>query len=68
MDAAQVFNSYTTDSIYNRPLKAITAGIGARLFIPGLGPLNVDWGIPLTNVGDGNKRGAFTFGIGDMYY
>lgn len=68
MDAGQVFNSYTTDSIYNRPLKAISAGVGARIFIPGLGPLNVDWGVPLTNVGDGNKRGAFTFGIGDMYY
>lgn len=68
MDAGQVFNSYVTDGIYNRPLKAITAGIGARIFIPGLGPLNVDWGIPLTNVGEGNKRGAFTFGIGDMYY
>lgn len=68
MDAGQVFNSYTTDSIYNRPLKAITAGVGARIFIPGLGPLNVDWGVPLTNVGEGNKRGAFTFGIGDMYY
>lgn len=68
MDAGQVFNSYATDSIYNRPLKAITAGIGARIFIPGLGPLNVDWGVPLTNVGEGNKRGAFTFGIGDMYY
>ena len=68
MDAGQVFNSYATDSIYNRPLKAITAGIGARIFIPGLGPLNVDWGVPLTNVGEGNKRGAFTFSIGDMYY
>ena len=68
MDAGQVFNSYATDSIYNRPLKAITAGLGARIFIPGLGPLNVDWGVPLTNVGEGNKRGAFTFGIGDMYY
>ncbi len=67
VDAGQVFNSYETDKLYNRPLKAISAGIGARLFIPGLGPLNVDYGYPLTNVGNGNRRGAFTFGIGDLY-
>lgn len=67
VDAGKVLNAYESDRIYNRPEEAISIGVGARIFIPGLGPLNVDWGYPITNVGEGNRRGAFTFGIGDLY-
>lgn len=66
-DAGKLFNSSLSDKMYNRPGEAISVGVGLRVFVPGVGPLSVDWGYPLTNVGDGNRRGAFTFGVGEFY-
>jgi len=69
VDAGKVFGSYLSDTLYDRPMQAITAGIGLKLYIPGVGPLSVDYGIPLTRCGSyGNKNGYFTFGVGDMMY
>lgn len=72
VDAGKVFGAdkgtnAVTNILYERPGQAITAGVGVKLYIPGLGPLSVDYGIPLTNPGGAtNKSGYFTFGIGDM--
>lgn len=66
VDAGQIYGSTVTNEIYDRPLHAITAGIGVRVFVPGVGPLSVDWGYPLTDVGN-NRKGAFTFGVGEFY-
>ena len=58
-----------TVKIYDRPLYAVSAGVGLKLYIPGMGPLSIDYGIPLTNPGDnGNRNGYFTFGVGDIMY
>ena len=67
VDAGHLFNGTVTNKIYNRPEYGISAGAGIKLFIPGVGPLSIDYGYPLTNVGDGNKKGAFSFGVGDMF-
>lgn len=67
VDAGQLFNGSITNKLYNRPEYGISGGIGVKLFIPGVGPLSVDYGIPFTNVGEGNKRGAFSFGVGDIF-
>lgn len=68
-DAGKVFNPSITDTIYDRPLYAVSAGVGLKLYIPGMGPLSIDYGIPLTNPGsNGNKNGYFTFGVGDIMY
>ena len=68
-DAGKIFNPSVTDKIYDRPLYAVSAGIGLKLYIPGMGPLSIDYGIPLTNPGDnGNRSGYFTFGVGDLMY
>lgn len=67
VDAGKVFGESITDKIYDRPLSAITAGAGLRVFIPGVGPLSIDYGIPLTNPG-GSRRGLVTFGVGDVGY
>ncbi|MCM1264576.1 MAG: BamA/TamA family outer membrane protein [Candidatus Gastranaerophilales bacterium] len=69
VDAGKVFGSYLSDKLYDRPMEAVTAGIGLKLYIPGVGPLSVDYGIPITRCGSyGNKNGYFTFGVGDMMY
>lgn len=67
VDAGQMFNQSVSDKIYNRPGYGIAAGAGIKMLIPGMGPLSIDYGYPLTNVGSGNKRGAFSFGVGDMF-
>lgn len=67
VDAGQIYGSTVTNEIYNRPLHAITAGIGVRVFVPGVGPLAIDWGYPLTGVPEGASKGAFTFGVGEFY-
>lgn len=69
IDAGKIFNPTISDVIYKRPMEAISAGVGVKLYIPGIGPLAIDYGIPLTNCGpNGNKNGYFTFGVGDMMY
>lgn len=66
VDAGKIFNPTVTDTIYDRPMQAIVAGAGLKVYIPGMGPLSVDYGIPLTNPGSNGSRGYFTFGVGDM--
>ena len=69
VDAGKVFQPYITDTLFDRPMQAITAGVGLKLYVPGIGPLSVDYGIPLTNPGSyGSKGGYFTFGVGDLMY
>ena len=69
VDAGTVFNPTISSTIYDRPLRAITAGIGLKINMPGVGPLSIDYGFPLTNSGpNGNRSGYFTFGVGDMMY
>lgn len=69
VDAGQVFKPTVASILYDRPLHAITAGVGLKVTIPGVGPLSIDYGFPLTNPGAyGSKNGYFTFGAGDMMY
>ena len=69
VDAGKVFNPTISSTLYDRPLQAITAGVGLKINIPGVGPLSVDYGFPLTNPGAyGSRNGYFTFGVGDMMY
>ena len=66
VDAGKIFNQSLSDELYDRPGYAITAGAGIRIFIPGLGPINLDYGFPLTNTHGSRSNGFFTFGMGDM--
>ncbi len=65
IDAGKVFSTTLTDRLYDRPGYGITAGVGVRLFVPGLGAINLDYGIPLTNTKGSGSGGFFTFGMGD---
>lgn len=69
VDAGKIFNPTISSTLYDRPLYAVSAGVGLKLYIPGMGPLSIDYGIPFTPVGDnGAKNGYFTFGVGDLIY
>ncbi len=68
-DAGKVFDGTISNELYDRRMKAFSVGVGLKVFVPGMGPLSIDYGIPLTNPGDnGSKHGYFTFGVGDMMY
>ena len=67
VDAGKVFDPTITNVLFDRPEHAITAGIGLRMYVPGMGPISIDYGIPLTNPGiNGSENGYFTFGAGGM--
>ncbi len=70
VDAGKVFHADNmTNYLYNRPGQAISAGVGLKIYIPGLGPLSIDYGVPITNpMGATRRSGYFTFGVGDMMY
>ncbi|MBQ8636253.1 BamA/TamA family outer membrane protein [bacterium] len=68
VDAGTLFNKTIGTEVYDKPGYAISAGVGVRVFIPGLGPINLDYGIPLTNTaGTSRNHGFFTFGMGEMF-
>ena len=68
VDAGTLFNKTIGSEVYDKPGYAISAGVGLRVFIPGLGPINLDYGIPLTNTaGIDRSNGFFTFGMGEMF-
>ncbi len=68
VDAGKIFGGTISNNLYEKPEYAISAGVGLRIFIPGIGPISLDYGIPLTNTGGvDRKQGFFTFGMGDMY-
>ena len=68
VDAGTLFNKSIGSEVYDKPGYAITAGVGLRIFIPGLGPINLDYGLPLTNTAGADRgNGFFTFGMGEMY-
>ena len=68
LDAGKVFGGTISNTLYDKPEYAISAGVGLRVFIPGIGPISLDYGIPFTNTGGvDRKQGFFTFGMGDMY-
>ena len=70
VDAGHVYDKTISSILYDRPMSAITAGVGLKFYIPGAGPMSIDYGIPITHCGHyGRKSGYFTFGSSmmDMY-
>ncbi len=68
VDAGKIYDPTITSKLYDRPLSAITAGVGLRINIPGMSTITVDYGLPLTNTGHySSQHGYFTFGTGGLY-
>lgn len=68
VDAGKLYNPAISNRIFDRPGYGISAGAGLRINIPGLGPIRIDYGIPLTKVGIyATKKGRFNFGFGEKF-
>ena len=67
-DAGRIFQESPINDVYDYPAYGISVGGGLRINIPGLGPVKLDWGYPLTSVGAGrDQKIRFLFDIGEMY-
>lgn len=67
-DAGRIFQESPINDVYDYPGYGISVGAGLRINIPGLGPVKLDWGYPLTSVGAGrDQKIRFLFDIGEMY-
>lgn len=68
LDAGRIISPSNVDQIYKYPGYGISSGIGIRIYIPGLGPIKLDYGVPLSAVGGHKSRtGIFTFDVGEIY-
>jgi outer membrane protein insertion porin family len=68
LDAGRVFQNNIINDVYHYPGYGISAGFGLRIYIPGLGPIKLDYGYPLTTMGGGRSHaGRFLFDVGEMY-
>lgn len=68
IDAGKLYNPAISNYIFDRPGYGISAGAGLRINIPGLGPIRIDYGYPLTKVGRyGDDGGRFNFGFGEKF-
>ena len=68
VDTGKIFDPTITSKLYDRPLSAVTAGIGLRINIPGVGPLTIDYALPFTHTGKYNPNGGFfSFGTSGLY-
>lgn len=67
-DAGKLYSQTVTNRLFDRPGYGMSAGAGLRINIPGIGPIRVDYGIPLTKVGKfEEKKGRFNFGFGEKF-
>ena len=66
-DGGTLFHKTFVTDLYNRPGYGISVGSGLIVPIPMLGPIRFDYGYPITHVGAGNKKGIFTFAVGERY-
>ncbi len=68
LDAGRILSPNVVDDVYHYPGYGISTGVGLRIYIPGLGPIKLDYGYPLSALGGGrSKSGRFLFDVGEMY-
>lgn len=65
LDAGQLVGESDFNSAFSRSGGGISTGLGLRVDIPGVGPLRVDYAIPLA--GGGNYTRRFNFGVGHKF-
>jgi outer membrane protein insertion porin family len=66
-DAGTLFSESKFNSIFDRAGFGASIGAGLRFNIPGLGPIRIDYAIPITSGGDNNYVRRFNFGVGQKF-
>lgn len=64
-DAGMLYEKTFVTDLYNRPGYGISIGSGILVPIPLLGTVRLDYGYPLTKTISGNRKGVFSFAVGE---
>ena len=65
LDAGTVLGGSSLNSTFNRKGTGIATGLGLRMNMPGVGPIRIDYAIPLSGKGDYSRN--WNFGIGEKF-
>lgn len=65
LDAGTVLGESNFNTIFNRTGNGMSTGLGVRLNMPGIGPIRIDYAIPLAGGGKYNR--AWNFGVGEKF-
>jgi outer membrane protein insertion porin family len=66
-DAGTLISESKFNSIFDRAGFGASVGAGLRFNIPGLGPIRIDYAIPISSGGDNNYIRRFNFGVGQKF-
>jgi outer membrane protein insertion porin family len=66
LDAGTVLGGSHLNSIFDRPGTGISTGLGLRLNMPGIGPIRIDYAIPLAG-GNSDYIRHWNFGVGEKF-
>jgi outer membrane protein insertion porin family len=65
VDAGSVLGESNFNSIFNRTGNGMSTGLGIRVNMPGIGPIRIDYAIPISGGGKYNR--AWNFGVGEKF-
>lgn len=66
LDAGTILGGSSLNSTFNRPGTGISTGLGLRLNMPGIGPIRIDYAIPLSG-GKSEYIRHWNFGVGEKF-
>ncbi len=65
VDAGTLTGESSLNGIFDRPGTGISTGLGLRMNMPGIGPIRIDYAIPLNGKGDFTRY--WNFGVGEKF-
>jgi outer membrane protein insertion porin family len=65
MDAGTLVGESSLNSVFDRPGLGASIGAGIRLNMPGVGPIRIDYAIPIAGKSDYTRH--FNFGVGQKF-
>jgi outer membrane protein insertion porin family len=66
-DAGTLFSESKFNSVFDRSGFGASIGAGLRFNIPGLGPIRIDYAVPITSAGRNSYIRRFNFGVGQKF-
>ena len=65
LDAGSILGGSNLNSVFNRGGNGVATGMGLRLNMPGIGPIRIDYAIPLMGKNDYIRH--WNFGVGEKF-
>lgn len=66
-DAGTIFNESVSNKFFDRPGVGASVGVGLRVSIPGVGPVRVDYAVPIMGTENDSLLQRFNFGMGQKF-